>query len=158
MLFGEPITDPGKVQERLLQAQKAILNPSKPSKSFLHDKTTPLKEGVDDAEVVKGEDEVHFSENVICIKVTSKDVRDLSVVDLPGLIANVGEKEDKRNIGLIKKLAMDTIKKEDCIILSCITMSGERGIPQWRRTDTLTELTITRGLPKPAVCDASQGG
>lgn len=125
--FGDPITDPSKVQHRLIQAQKAILNPNKPVESFLTveksgSKQNGVKEAVSEA---SDANEVQFSENIICIDVEGNNVRDLAVVDLPGLIANVGENEDPRNIDLIKNLARKEIVKENCVILLCVTMSGE---------------------------------
>lgn len=92
--------------------------------SFIQEKEVNVKTENGSAEV-KVVNEVQFSENVICIEVKGKNVRDLSVVDLPGLIANVGENEDARNIDLIKNLAKKEIAKENCIILLCVTMSGK---------------------------------
>ena len=63
--FGGPITDHSKVQARLLQAQRAILNPTKSSESF-------LQEGEAASQDVKVVNEVQFSENVICIDVKGK--------------------------------------------------------------------------------------
>lgn len=121
--FGGTITDPSKVQQRLVQAQRAILNPNQSPQSFLQEKETAIKSEEDgETKVVN---ELQFSENVICIEVRGNNVRDLAVVDLPGLIANVGENEDERNIDLIKNLAKNEIAKEDCIILLCVTMSGK---------------------------------
>jgi len=93
--------------------------------SFLQVMDAATKAENGDGEDVKAVNEVQFSENVICIDVKGKNVRDLAVVDLPGLIANVGENEDERNIELIKNLAKKEIAKENCIILLCITMNGE---------------------------------
>jgi hypothetical protein len=112
--FGETITDPLEVQQRLIQAQRAVLNPNKPLDTFLSDRKEP---GLPD--------EVQFSENFICIEVNGQGFRDLSLVDVPGLIANVGENEHEGNIELIRKLAKKVISKPNCVILSCITMSGE---------------------------------
>lgn len=125
--FGEPITDPSKVQHRLIQAQKAILNPNKPVESFLTIEKSGTKQNGINEEVngAKDANEVQFSENIICIDVEANNVRDLAVVDLPGLITNVGEKEDPRSIDLIKNLAKKEITKENCVILLCVTMGGK---------------------------------
>lgn len=111
--FGKPIMDPSKVQSRLIQAQRAILNPNKSLDLFLNDSTCEVK------------DEVQFSESIICIDVKGRDVRDLSVVDLPGIIFNVGEGEDDRNPKLIRSLAKKEISRDNCVVLLCITMKGE---------------------------------
>lgn len=76
-------------------------------------------------ENVRTFNEVQFSENVICIDVKGKGLRDLSVIDLPGIIANVGEHEDEGNIDLIRNLAKKEIMRENCVILLCISMNGE---------------------------------
>ncbi|UZJ57500.1 hypothetical protein CBS101457_006820 [Exobasidium rhododendri] len=118
--FGDAITDSDQVQHRLIQAQKAILNPAKPVESFL----------AEDGKAVEGNNstipnEIQFSENVICIDVKGRNVRDLSLMDLPGLIANVGENENKGNIDLVKNSIVKAIKKPNCVILLVITMSED---------------------------------
>jgi hypothetical protein len=117
--FGDLISDPLQVQHRLIQAQRAILNPTKPVDSFLKEDTKSAGEGESVA------NEVQFSENVICIDVQGRNVRDLSLMDLPGLIANVGEKEDKGNIDLVKNSIVKAISKPNCVILLVVSMECE---------------------------------
>lgn len=112
--FGPPITDASQVQRRLLLAQRAILNPSRSVEEI-------LQSNQEDDRPVRNE--VDFSESVICIDVKGKNVRDLAVVDLPGLIGN---DKDDNNVDLVLNLARRAISKKDCIILCCISMNGER--------------------------------
>ncbi|KAI9441571.1 P-loop containing nucleoside triphosphate hydrolase protein [Lactarius indigo] len=103
--FGDPIFEKSLVTERILRAQCAILNPSTPFPQFL--------EASDDA---LEERELSFSSNSVCLEIRSRDVDDLSFVDLPGLIVG-GEPRDSR---LVQRLAEEYICKESCIILLTI--------------------------------------
>lgn len=118
--FGDEIKDPDQVQHRLKQAQRAILNPNKPLEEFLLERNDPSNTKIDDTVG----NEIQFSENVICIEIKGK-TRDLSVVDLPGLIANVADDENVENINLIERLAIREISKPESVVLLCVTMSGE---------------------------------
>ncbi len=71
--FGDPIFEKSLVTERIRRAQCAILNPSTPFPQFL--------EASDDA---LEERELSFSSNSVCLEIRSRDVDDLSFVDLPG--------------------------------------------------------------------------
>jgi len=64
-----------------------------------------------------------FSRNVIVLEISGPDVTDLTLVDLPGIIQNVGKGEDKGNIGLVEDLVKSYISK-DCLILLVLTMKG----------------------------------
>ncbi|KAI9465219.1 P-loop containing nucleoside triphosphate hydrolase protein [Lactarius psammicola] len=104
--FGDPIFEKSLVTERIRRAQCAILNPSTPFPQFLEASDDDLEER-----------ELSFSSNSVCLEIRSRDVDDLSFVDLPGLIAG-GEPHDSR---LVQRLAEEYICKESCIILSTIT-------------------------------------
>lgn len=65
--FGEPITDPKEVQERISQAQRAALNPSKDPKIFL-------------SQTDSEDNERSFSENIIVLKLYGPDLVNLSFV------------------------------------------------------------------------------
>lgn len=69
--FGEPIFHKSEVEDRIRRAQRAILNPSKASRTFLDD---------DDEDAP----EVSFSTNYISLQISGPEVADLSFVDLPG--------------------------------------------------------------------------
>ena len=71
--FGPAITVKSDVEERIRRAQRAILNPSMPSRKFLENTDEDM-----------GENELTFSTNCISLQITSPNVADLSFCDLPG--------------------------------------------------------------------------
>ncbi|KAI0295245.1 P-loop containing nucleoside triphosphate hydrolase protein [Russula brevipes] len=99
--FGNVITDKYRVEDRVWRAQLAILNPRN------SDPTAPT--------------EVSFSPDIVCLEITSPNHSDISFVDLPGLIRNVGTSGNRDNIQLIENLAQSYISKENCIVLMTIT-------------------------------------
>lgn len=72
--FGDTIIDRSKVEERIRQAQRAILNPKirkeKGAKYYL----------TEDDEFI----ELTFSKDCVSLQISGPDVADLSFVDLPG--------------------------------------------------------------------------
>ncbi|KAJ7813927.1 P-loop containing nucleoside triphosphate hydrolase protein [Mycena olivaceomarginata] len=102
--FGEPIFDKSGVEDRIRRAQRAILNPSKPPRTFLEE----------DEEDVP---EVSFSTNYISLQISGPDVADLSFVDLPGLIASVSRGGNERDIAMVESLVTSYISKPSCVIL-----------------------------------------
>ena len=137
--FGPVIYDKAQVEDRIRRAQRAILNPSKPSKQFLED-----TEDVQDSEL-------SFSNNCVSLQISGPDVADLSFCDLPGtsfvfvafiflflswftlyiqgLIANVSSSRKKgggnNDISLVENLVTSYIKKPSCIILLTVTCESE---------------------------------
>ncbi|KAF8270214.1 P-loop containing nucleoside triphosphate hydrolase protein [Lactarius quietus] len=103
--FGDPIFDKTLVTDRIRRAQCAILNPGTSLDEFL-EPSYDTDEGR----------QLSFSSNSICLEISSKDVDDLSFVDLPGLIVG-GEPRESR---LVQQLAEEYISKESCIILLTI--------------------------------------
>ncbi|KAL4066187.1 P-loop containing nucleoside triphosphate hydrolase protein [Scleroderma citrinum] len=102
--FGDTISAKADVEERIRRAQRAILNPSTDPKTFL--------EG---AQVV--ENETSFSRNYVSLEIRGKELADLSFVDLPGLIASVGQAGHVNDIDLVKNLVTSYIEKPSCVIL-----------------------------------------
>ncbi|KAI9441569.1 P-loop containing nucleoside triphosphate hydrolase protein [Lactarius indigo] len=107
--FGDPITDKDLLEHRISRAQFAILNPSTPAGTFLEGDVDP------------GSNELTFSSNIVCLEITGPEYSEISFVDLPGLIHNVGTSGNRENIGLIKDLASSYVSKKNCIILMTIT-------------------------------------
>jgi hypothetical protein len=70
--FGDTIFDKADVEERIRRAQRAILNPSTPSKEFLRSHNLDVSE-------------LTFSKNCVCLQISGPDVADLSFCDLPGM-------------------------------------------------------------------------
>ncbi|KAJ7769899.1 P-loop containing nucleoside triphosphate hydrolase protein [Mycena metata] len=103
--FGDPIVDKSKVEDRIRRGQLAILNPSKPSRTFLED---------DEEEST----EVSFSTNYISLQISGPEIADLSFVDLPGLIATVSSRGgNERDIAMVESLVSSYICRPSCVIL-----------------------------------------
>lgn len=127
--FGDLVTDKNLLENLVLRAQLAILNPRVPSSTFLN---------ADDADL-SGPSDLSFTPNIVCLEITGPDYTDISFVDLPGmspklrpqdtrflmiptgLIRNVGTGGNPENIQLIEDLASRYISKGNCIILMTIT-------------------------------------
>ncbi|KAK0479205.1 P-loop containing nucleoside triphosphate hydrolase protein [Armillaria novae-zelandiae] len=104
--FGNIILDKAKVEERMRHAQRAILNPSRPSSDFLD---------MDEEDIY--ENELSFSTNCVSLQISGPGVADLSFCDLPGLIASVGSSGNEHDINLVKSLVETYISKPSCLIL-----------------------------------------
>jgi len=102
--FGDAISDKAEVEERIRRAQRAILNPGTNPSIFLGGATVE-------------ENETSFSRNYISLEISSQELEDLSFVDLPGLIASVGEHGRVDDIELVKNLVISYIERESCVIL-----------------------------------------
>jgi hypothetical protein len=72
--FGEVIRDKELLENRILGAQLAILNPSTPAYSFLNVNINSA-----------AQTERSFSPDIVCLEITGPDYSDLSFVDLPGM-------------------------------------------------------------------------
>ena len=124
-MFGSVIYDQSEVEERIRQAQRAILNPKKQPKDFLDNE--------DEDEL---DSELNFSTNCVSLQISGPEVADLSFCDLPGmsytyillfsycsinssgLIASVSSARGSSNdIALVESLVTAYIKKPSCIIL-----------------------------------------
>ncbi|KIM31731.1 hypothetical protein M408DRAFT_20955 [Serendipita vermifera MAFF 305830] len=144
--FGSVITTKADVEDRIRRAQLAILNPSRPASDFLSDL------GRSDVET---KNEVSFSNDLISVRISGKEVDDLSFVDLPGIIASVRDGGKEADIEQVRNLVMNFIKKPSCLILlvvSCETdienqgarrlakqvdRSGKRTIPVLTKPDRI---------------------
>ncbi|KAI0002252.1 P-loop containing nucleoside triphosphate hydrolase protein [Russula compacta] len=139
--FGDPITDKDFVEDLVLRAQLAILNPSIPAESFL-DRNANLSAPT----------ELSFSPDIVCLEITGPEYSDISFVDLPGLIRTVGTSGDRANIQLIENLATRYISKENCIILvtiTCETDFANQGAYELARTHDLHGRRTVGVLTKP---------
>ena len=92
------------MEERIRRAQRAILNPG-----------TSLSVFLSGADVE--ENEMTFSRNYISLELSGRELEDLSFVDLPGLIASVGQHGNAGDIELVRKLVISYIERESCVIL-----------------------------------------
>ncbi|KAG8958380.1 hypothetical protein FRC03_009191 [Tulasnella sp. 419] len=109
--FGPTIYDRTEVAAVLRRAQRAILRPMLDPNLFLDDSdlTTP------------GFPPQSFSANTVCIRVAGPNVPDLYFYDLPGIIANVADEGNERDIRLVEELAVKYMSQVNCIILLVIS-------------------------------------
>ncbi|KIO22298.1 hypothetical protein M407DRAFT_28173 [Tulasnella calospora MUT 4182] len=108
--FGGPILDKADVTARLRRAQRAILRPSIDANKFL-----------DDSDLETQGSSLSFSKNYVCIHVQGPEVPDLTFYDLPGIIANVSDGGNEKDIQLVEDLAKMYISQPNCIVLLVIT-------------------------------------
>lgn len=137
--FGPVLYDKDELEEMLRRAQLAILNPSLPPKSLVDFDTKSLDPG----QAPPGsERQLQFSDDVVCLDLSSPDVTDLSFIDLPGtcspacihivdlrigrtgIISNVAKGEDRGNIDAVRNMVSKHIQGNTLILLT-ITMRGE---------------------------------
>lgn len=122
--FGDTITEPSLVEERVRRAQRAILNPTVIYKTFL----------TGDDEDFHDELTLTFSTNTVILDISGPDVEDLAFCDLPGswhaetvssslsngslgIIATASGTSKTSDIELIRSLVTSYIKKPSCLIL-----------------------------------------
>lgn len=117
--FGKPINDQSLVEAAIRRAQIGILNPSIHLERFVHYKLPKVEE----TRLLGSSQQNAFSSDVIIIEITGPEVTDLTLVDLPGIISDVGLHGDKNSIKLVKDMVKSYISKE-CLILLVITMKG----------------------------------
>ncbi|KAG8913176.1 hypothetical protein FRC00_002893 [Tulasnella sp. 408] len=108
--FGSLITDKADVTARLRRAQRAILRPTIDANKFL-----------DDSDLETNGASLSFSKNYVCIHVQGPEVPDLTFYDLPGIIANVSDGGNEKDIQLVEDLAKMYISQPNCIVLLVIT-------------------------------------
>ncbi|KAJ6161176.1 hypothetical protein N7470_004572 [Penicillium chermesinum] len=105
--------DKHKVQDAIKWAQLATLNPGsdfnnyKPGKNA--DTTTAVK----------------FSPNVVRIDVSSPNFPALSFYDLPGVINQSEQDDEKYLVPLVENLVKSYVSQENCIVLLTLTMTDD---------------------------------
>ncbi|KAG6328165.1 hypothetical protein ID866_10924 [Astraeus odoratus] len=64
--------------------------------------------------------ETSFSRNYVSLEISGRELVDLAFVDLPGLIASVGQAGHESDIELVKNLVTSYIEKPSCVIMLTI--------------------------------------
>lgn len=84
------LTDKSQVQDALIRAQSAVLNPSRNWREFVPDYPHPYPSSTSFSEFKSppslGDFQVKFSPNVVCMDITGPDLPNLAFIDLPGVI------------------------------------------------------------------------
>ncbi|CUA70938.1 hypothetical protein RSOLAG22IIIB_09212 [Rhizoctonia solani] len=108
--FGGPLDDPELVEERIKLAQVAVLNPH-----------------VDPELILRGDipnGGLSFTKNAVVVKLSGRELADLSFVDLPGIIVSTADERNKGDIKLVQKLISSYMSKAstiNLIVLTCET-------------------------------------
>ncbi|KAI5117954.1 hypothetical protein M0805_004719 [Coniferiporia weirii] len=111
--FGSAMEHPNEVEERLKRAQLAILNPSQPPDVFLRGQSVEKSE-------------LSFSDNCVSVKIQGPKESNLSLCDLPGIIASISKKSGKESdIKMVEDLVESYIKKPNCLILLTTTCEAD---------------------------------
>ncbi|KAG9127030.1 hypothetical protein FRC07_000957 [Ceratobasidium sp. 392] len=110
--FGDVIVDPELIEERIKQAQLAVLHPSTDPTVFLRGNLGPG-------------DGLSFTRNRVIVKISGRELADLSFVDLPGIIANTADQRNTGDIELVQKLISSYMRKKSTINLIVITCESD---------------------------------
>ncbi|KAL5536401.1 hypothetical protein ACEPAF_223 [Sanghuangporus sanghuang] len=119
--FGPVLTDKSTLEKMLQRAQLAILNPTVPKEFFVDLYLDNVQPG---QPPFGSRRQLQFSPNVVCIDIFSPVVTNLSFIDLPGIISNVADGEDRENIKLIEDLVKRQIAGNALILLT-VTMRDD---------------------------------
>ncbi|CAE6451057.1 unnamed protein product [Rhizoctonia solani] len=109
--FGGPLDDPDLVEERIRLAQTAVLNPLTEPELILRGEEPPPGG-------------LSFTKNTVIVKLTGRELSDLSFVDLPGIIVSTSDDRNKGDIKLVQKLISSYMNKSstiNLIVLTCET-------------------------------------
>lgn len=119
------ISSKDQVQDALIVAQSAILNPSRDWKVYKRDVGSPELLAAAASRVKKEEFEVKFSPNVVCMEITGHDLPNLAFIDLPGVIQTTESDKEDYLIKLVSGLVKEYVKGEDCLVLLAMTMKDD---------------------------------
>ncbi|CAO1621291.1 unnamed protein product [Sympodiomycopsis kandeliae] len=139
--FGPVIKDSLIVQDRLKRAQLALL-----SGTALSTLDTSAYLTTEIQNIPQSHSQLSFTSSSICLSIHSRDVINLSFVDLPGLISNVGCNESEEQISIIENMSWNAITRDSCITLLTITclddIQNQSGAALARRADPAGKRTI----------------
>jgi len=110
--FGDALEDADLVEERIKQAQLAVLHPRVDPALFLRGDQGPAGG-------------LSFTRNRVVIRISGHDLADLSFVDLPGIIANTADQRNTGDIELVQKLISSYMRKKSTINLIVITCESD---------------------------------
>ncbi|KAG8813026.1 hypothetical protein FRC19_002720 [Serendipita sp. 401] len=133
--FGDVVKDKSDVEDRIRRAQLAVLNPSK----------DPLK--VLDGTAAIGSNELSFSTDVVSVRISGRNVDDLSFVDLPGIFISVRYGDKDSDIDDVRNLVTGFIKKPSCLILLVISCESDIENQSARRLAKQLDPTGDRTIP-----------
>jgi hypothetical protein len=114
------LNDKDGVENALIRAQAAILNPDLDPADFLESGKRSIKQ----LRSANGST-VKFSPNVVHMDISGPGLPNLAFVDLPGIIEAPEDPEEEYLVPLIKNLVRSYLRNDDCLVLLAMPMSGD---------------------------------
>jgi len=119
-----------ELEDVLVWAQIALLNPSTELEAFVPGSSQQLARGLSAKQVGF---EVQYSPNVVAVEIRGPGLPALSFFDLPGLILEAGTPELQFLVKVFDELTVKYIKHESAIIICTRTMSSDAGLSKANR-------------------------
>ncbi|CAO1621287.1 unnamed protein product [Sympodiomycopsis kandeliae] len=136
--FGDKLRDPSQVCDRLRRAQLAILS--------INDASASLGTFIDNDINSIPQPPNEFTENTVCVTIHDRKVVNLSFVDMPGIISNVGKDKRPEDIELVRGMAWKAISRDNCLILltinCCDDIQNQVGATLARKADPEGKRTV----------------
>ncbi|PWY64084.1 dynamin family protein [Aspergillus eucalypticola CBS 122712] len=110
------LTDKLDLVEVIRWAQLAILNPGRPSSEYL-----PGQNSETDPDYCQ----VKFSPNVVRLDIAAPGFPNLSFYDLPGVISQAEQEEERYLVHLVENLVKHYILQKHCIVLLTLPMTND---------------------------------
>jgi hypothetical protein len=118
------VSDKSELEEVLLWAQIALLNPSQDYHAFIPGSGTIAQNGFD----IGHRHEADFSPNIVSIAISGPRLPALSFYDLPGIFVSAGTKEEQYLVKVFENLAAKYINHENALIIKAMTMASDPGL------------------------------
>ncbi|KGO69186.1 Dynamin [Penicillium italicum] len=108
------LDDKQEVERAIRCAQLAILNPSTDSHDFVPGSTDMAQTP-----------QVKFSPNAVRLDISGSGLPNLSFYDLPGVISQTEQDNERYLVNLVENLVKDYVSQEHCIVLLTLPMTGD---------------------------------
>ncbi|KLO09760.1 hypothetical protein SCHPADRAFT_833534 [Schizopora paradoxa] len=109
--FGPLLTDKSNLDGMIRRAQLAILHRSVEASTFVDLTDDEIAEDYTGDKI-----QTRFSSDVVCLEIESRDVTDLSFIDLPGIIAY--DPKGEENVQFVEDLVKENIRGNKLILLT----------------------------------------
>jgi hypothetical protein len=104
-----------QVEKAISCAQLAILNPSTDPQDFVPGTMTDMSHTP----------QVKFSPNAVRLDISGPGLPNLSFYDLPGVISQTEQDNERYLVNLVENLVKDYVSQEHCIVLLTLTMTDD---------------------------------
>lgn len=126
------VSDKSELEEVLLWAQIALLNPSLDYHAFIPGTGAIAQNGLPNGK----KHEADFSPNIVAIEISGPRLPALSFYDLPGNFVSAATREEQYLIKVFEEMAVKYIKHENALIILAMTMANDPGLS---KTSSLIE-------------------